>query len=105
MFGVEFPFVGNHIPTAVIPLVKRFHLGVLDDGRATFFGSARVGMHGSCGIDIALAVTPESAKNTRHIHDGTFLFNVLGGHQVAVLDPNGLENPIGGLQPFPPGRR
>ena len=62
-------------------------------------------MHGSRGIHIALTITPEPPQNTRNIHDGTFLFDVLRRHQVAVLDPNGLENPVRRLQPFPAGRR
>ena len=97
MFSVKLSLVGNDIPTSVTALAKFLHLGVFDHGRATFFCSPGISMHGSGGVDIALPVAPESAKDAADVHDGTFVLDILRRHQVAVFDTDCLKDSVGRL--------
>ncbi len=105
MFSVKFSLVGDDLPTFVTALAKFLHLGVFDYGRPTFFGSPGISMHGSGGVDIALPVAPESAKDAADVHNGTFVLDILRRHQVAVFDPDCLKDSVRRLQPFPTCRR
>ena len=74
---------------------------MFDHCRAAFFCRARVGVNCAGGIDVSLTITPKSPENTRDIHNRALVFNLLRAHQVAVFNPDRLENSIGRLQPLP----
>ena len=53
------------------------------------------------GVEVALAVRPQSADDPGDVDDGALLADLVRGHEVAVLDPDGLEYPVRRLKPLP----
>jgi hypothetical protein len=58
-------------------------------------------MHRAGGVEIALAVGPHAAEEALGRHDRVQLSGLLGGDEAAIVDADGLEHPVGRLQPFP----
>ena len=105
MLRVDGAPLGHHVPGAVDALAQRLHLVVLDDLGAALSGRAGVRMDGAGGVEVALAVRPQPADDAGDVHDGALRADLIGGHEVAVLDSDGLEDPVRRLQPLPPRRR
>ena len=94
VLGMDDALLGHHLPGAVGALVQRLHLVVFDDRGAALARCTRVGMNGSGGVDVALTVRPQSADDPGDVHDRALLSDLLRRHQVAVLDADGLEDPV-----------
>ena len=74
-------------------------------GGAVLLCRAGIGKHRPRGIDIALAVSPQSAEDPVCRQHRTHLASLLGRDKPHILDADTLIDPVGGLQPFPAIRR
>ena len=104
MLGEDRALFGDDLPGAVRPLFQVQHPIVLDHGGPALARRAGIGVDGPGGVDIALPVGPQAADHTVDIHDRAAFPDLRRRHQVAILDADGLEDPIGALQPFPARR-
>ncbi len=105
MLGVNRALLRHQVPGAVGPLVQRQYPVVLQHAGAALLRRRRVRVNGAGGIHIAFAVRPQPAEHALDIDDRALVADLLGRHQVAVLDADGLEDPIRRLQPLPARRR
>ena len=101
MFSVDRALLGHNVPAAVWTLDQFFHLVVLNHLCTALTRCLGIGPNGTGGIDITLAVRPQSAQNAIDVHNWALFLNLSRGHQVHVFDTNGLERPICALQPLP----
>ncbi|CAI8409052.1 MAG: Uncharacterised protein [SAR116 cluster bacterium MED-G04] len=104
MLTGDHPLVGDDAP-AVTGLFQFFDLCVFVVFGPALAGGDGIGVDRARGINIALTVSPHPAQQTFGGHDGVQLARLLRRDQPAIADADGLENPIGRLQPFPPVRR
>ena len=101
VLGMDGAFLGDQVPAVVPALLEFQHPVVLDDRGAAFFRRSGIGVNRAGCVDVPFPVRPQSADDPVHVHDGTLLLDLCRGHQVAVLDADGLEHAVGRLQPFP----
>ena len=93
--------LGYDVPGTIGALRQRFDLVVLDHLGAAHFRSTGIGVNDAIGVDIPLAIRPEPADHALDVHDRTFCLDLIGRHQVTILDADRLKDAVGGLQPLP----
>ena len=100
MLGLDSALFGDNFP-AFGGFVEFEDAVVLNHLCAMFLCSTCIGMDCARGVNITFSVSPHAAENAIGRHDRAKLTRLLRCHQAAIVDADGLECAIRGLQPFP----
>ena len=101
VLGDDGAFLGDHVPAAAGPLAEFQHPVVLDDLSAAQLRGLGIGVDDAGRVDVAFALGVEAAEHAVGVEDGAALLDLVDADQMHVVDAHGLEDPVGGFQPFP----